>query len=305
MVDEELVQARASAITSAPIGCAFLRRAVGAGLTAAEVADPLMTMHLLADAVCDVSIWRSDYEPTVEHLLTAGPGMRSLAQAVLAHPGTNWWFGPMPRDRQLWHVGGIQTDFLAARNPFVPEREPTDWERYAQKPAWGIQTSTDAAKSGLSANQEGASGSAGDLGPVEYPLERFRLLISPSARIYSVNGPGSWRRLCLAYPGTYGGQRGPDAAVSARLRGYYGDQAWYTPGQVIPDFAAIARDWDGVHITLGGLLTGSHVRVDGPEGWTWLWGYDAEMTIWLRWAFDKVERLPDLTEPISTPSQFR
>ena len=120
-----------------------------------------------------------------------------------------------------------------------------------------------------------------------------------------MDGPEAWRRLCLTYPGAYDGEREPDSATFARLRNMYGDQKWYNPGQIIPDFAAVARDWDGVHITLGGLLAGSHMRLDGPEGWSWLWGFDAEMAIWLRWTFDDVERLPDLTEPISIPPQFR
>ncbi len=72
---------------------------------------------------------------------------------------------------------------------------------------------------------------------------------------------------------------------------------WPPGGRLVPDFAAVARDWDAVHLTLGGLLTAEQVRVDGPGGATELQGWDAEQTVWLRWVFDEVTRLPDLLRP--------
>jgi hypothetical protein len=64
--------------------------------------------------------------------------------------------------------------------------------------------------------------------------------------------------------------------------------------QLVPAWAAVAADWDGVHVTFGGLLTAEQVRVHGPDGWTALWGWDSEMTVWLRWAFVEATPLPDL-----------
>lgn len=72
-------------------------------------------------------------------------------------------------------------------------------------------------------------------------------------------------------------------------------------GRLVPDWAAVARDWDAVHLTLGGALTAEQVRVEGPKGWTELSGWDAELTAWLRWRFDDVERLPDLPQPPEPP----
>jgi hypothetical protein len=57
-----MVRSRADALTKAPLGCAFLVRASWAGLTVAEIVEPIMTMHLLSEAVFDVTIWRDDYE---------------------------------------------------------------------------------------------------------------------------------------------------------------------------------------------------------------------------------------------------
>ena len=48
-----------------------------------------------------------------------------------------------------------------------------------------------------------------------------------------------------------------------------------------------------MHLTLGGLLTAEKVRVVSAAGWTMHRFWDIEQTMWLRWAFDDVERLPE------------
>ncbi|MDE2687669.1 MAG: hypothetical protein OXI16_09275 [Chloroflexota bacterium] len=59
------------------------------------------------------------------------------------------------------------------------------------------------------------------------------------------------------------------------------------------NWSAVAAEWDGVHLTLGGLLTAEKVRVASAAGWSMLRFWDMEQTMWLRWVFDDVERLPD------------
>ncbi len=73
----------------------------------------------------------------------------------------------------------------------------------------------------------------------------------------------------------------------------------------MPDFAAVARDWDAVHVTLGGLLTSAHVAILGPEGQTALQGWEAEQTVWLNSRFDEVTRLSHLPERIKIPVALR
>ena len=151
---------------------------------------------------------------------------------------------------------------------------PTSFERYAQKPVGGLFTSTgaEATSSALALLTDGY----GDY-QLEPPLIRYCLRASSAARVFEVDGPQVWHRLCAAYPAP-----GED-------------------GRLVPDWAAVAREWDAVHLTLGGLLTAEQVRVDGPAGWVEHWGWDAEQTVWLRWRFDAVERLPDLPTPLRSP----
>jgi hypothetical protein len=245
--------------------------------------SPALSFHALAEAITQTSIWQVDYDAVIAEFLTAGPRLEPLARELLSQPGAAWWFAPLNRDRQLFNsYTGYEREIITGPfAPRIPDRAPTPWERYAQKPEWGFFTSTDVAGDGLSSFLVGSSKCAGDLGPLTFPVSRMWLVVSPDARVFEVDGPESWRQLCLRYP------------------------APFEHGQVVPDFAAVAREWDAVHLGFGGLLTAEQVRLEGPEGWTWLNGWDAEGTMWLRWAFDEVVPLPPLTEPVRAPAPFR
>src|SRR3954454_9090042 len=98
--------------------------------------------------------------------------------------------------------------FDGGANPLpLPERRdrpPTGWECYAQKPDWGLWTSTAVDESGLTSFLAGVVGSTSDLGVFASdkspPFARYRITISPSARVFEVDGPESWHHLCVSYP---------------------------------------------------------------------------------------------------------
>ena len=276
-MDKIEIEARAAALTAAPAGCAFLQGVERLGLSAVAAVDPVRSFDLLGQALTEVSPWRMDHAAAVQEILTAGPRLEPLARAILAQPEAAWWFGPLDRGAQLSAMKS--TGMSAPEPPIVPNRSPSEWERYAQKPTWGLYTSTEMA--GTSAFLAGSVACSGDLGPLVYPVARYRLTVDPTARIFRVDGPAAWHRLCLTYP----------ASEPGGLLG----------GLIVPDFAAVAREWDAVHLALGGLLTAEQVRVDGLAGATELQGWDIEQTVWLRWVFDEAIRLPDLLDP--SPSQ--
>lgn len=280
---------RSIALTAAPLGCAFLLEVERSRRGAEAVADPVVSFHLLGRAINDVTVWRVDHPSAVARFLAEGPRLRPLALAVLDQPATAGWFGPLDRRRQLLAATpaarprmGLVTSPTEASvlvQPVVPNRPPTEWERYAQFPHWGVYTSTEA--DGVSSFLVGASASAGDLGPLKPPVARYLLAVSAAARVFEVDGPDAWHRLCVSYP----------APEEGGLRG----------GLTVPDFGAAARDWNAVHLTLGGLMAADQVRVGGPAGRTELQGWDAEQTVWLRPAFDGAIRLPDLLAEIAEP----
>lgn len=257
-------EGRVEALIRAPAGCVFLLTTEANGLSPAEAAEPVNAIRLASAAVDEVTIWRGDHEAIVRDALNQGERLRELARAVLAEPAAGWWFAPLDREAQLWVSPLERAD--TPPHPVVPDRVPLGWEHYAQKPIWGLFTSTEVDGS---CSQLVAGGDLGsDLRP---PLACYRMTVNGSARVFEVDGPDAWHELCARYP---------------------------NPGHaepLVPDFAAMAEDWDGVHLTLGGLLTAEQVRITGPSGWSGLWGWEAEQTVWLRSVFDEAVRLPDIT----------
>ncbi|GBD15125.1 hypothetical protein HRbin26_00011 [bacterium HR26] len=73
----------------------------------------------------------------------------------------------------------------------------------------------------------------------------------------------------------------------------------------MPDWSRVAEDWDAVHLTFGALLAAEQVRVETPEAWTELWGWDFEQAVWLRWCFTAVTRLPNLHAYPEAPVDLR
>lgn len=275
------IYARTIALTSSPAGCAFLLWAERVGMSPADAADPLMSFFLTGRALDDVTVWRSDQADEMQKLLREGPRLRSFASAVLSHPDAAWWFAPLDRAFQL--LSENPGTAAVPVSPAVPERPPTEQERYVQHPEWGLYTSTEI--DGISSHLVSAQECVGALGPIRLPLIRYRLHTAADARIFEIDGPAAWDRLCRKYPAF--------------------EQGGLLGGLLVPDFAAVARDWDAVHVTLGGLLTSAHVAILGPEGQTALQGWEAEQTVWLNWVFDEATRLPDLVERIKTPAVLR
>lgn len=250
-------------------------------MSAADAADPLMSCFLVGRALDDVNVWRVDREEAVQNLLREGPRLLSLAYAILGQSKAAWWFAPLDRTTQVMSKSpGTEVVPVALKVSMGP---PTEQERYAQQPAWGLYTSSKI--DGITSYLVSASECVGSLGPLEMPFARYRLSVTADARVFEVDGPAAWHRLCRTYPApTQGGLLG---------------------SLVGPSYEAVAQHWDAVHVTLGALLTAEHVLILGPEGGTALQGWDAEQTVWLNWVFDEVTRLPDLAGQIRTPIELR
>src|SRR5690606_33785827 len=191
----------------------------------------------------------------------------------------------------------------------TPSAPSNDWECYAQKPAnnpRGTRTVaffTSTAVDGTSSMLAGGANYAGGDWEVEPPVQQYRLPVAPSARVFEVDGPAAWHRVCAAYPATRKA-RAPAPTGTPGWAPYHGAGSADGDDRLVPDWSAVARDWDGVHMSLGGVLAAEQVRVESPAGWTEHWGWHNEQTLWLRWCFTAVERLPLLTELPPPPVRF-
>ncbi|HEU4792289.1 MAG TPA: hypothetical protein VFS96_01395, partial [Nitrolancea sp.] len=98
------------------------------------------------------------------------------------------------------------------------------------------------------------------------PLE----LGNTNPRVYEVASARDWSEFVDSYPYT-----------ATRFLTY----DWGYPdstGLIIPDWAKVAKDWDGVHVSVSGYLSAAYRPLPIRHGWTVLAGWHPGATVWLR-----------------------
>src|SRR5439155_5098853 len=106
-----------------------------------------------------------------------------------------------------------------------------------------------------------------DAAPPEGPQSIWRITPDPEARVFEIRVPEDWQWLCEAFP----------ASIRNDL--------------VLPDWEAAADLFDGIHLTVEGLIRVQGLRLETAQGAAMLDDWDAEATAWLRWSVVDVERL--------------
>ena len=214
--------------------------------------------------------------------------LRPIADAVAAHPAAAWWGEPLDRSAQS-HVRYWFKELEPPLDPVDVRPALRRWRkqrveaerRLADHPRWrstGGQWWSDPAFSGAAWTTPSLPGP----GPLRLYCtedsmgwERARahsVVVDERARVFEVDGPEAWARLVDAYPleVTYG-KRGDWWRTTGR------DGRWW-----IPDWAAVAEDYDAVHVTVLGYLATAGRAVPTPGGATVLAGWGPGHTCWLR-----------------------
>ena len=311
------IDAKVEELLASPAGCTFLVVLQESGAGAADAVRPEISLQAAYVAIDELSIWRADFPEIMKYALMHGQRLRGLARAVIDQPDIDWWFAPVDREAQIWASSRRDTPTPAGFDP--PNTQMTNWERSVNKSENALYTCTsfDGKSSFLTAMDISDVHGPNDLTmEFEFPVKQWRLRVDDAARVYEVNSAWDWHGLCANYParsardasdpvpsdragwGAYPLRLAPQSDVGHNTRTDI--DRWLTP-----DWAAVAEDWDGVHLTLGGLLTAEKVRVVSAAGWSMLRFWDMEQTMWLRWAFDKVERLQDYDAiPLPIEAEF-
>lgn len=257
--------------------------------------------------------------PDEEDLLFAHPevvaALRPIARATLSAPHTEWWGGPVDLDRQKT-VEGFRPEHGWAEPPLVNNGPDNDldrwrvraleWEaRFRRHLAMGPGSniggewwSTPVPSSTRSTTREREGVGALELLLEEDSLGYDRARVRPvrvhgTPRVYEVTGPADWTHLVDTYP----------LPVPASRRSEW----YYTTGQYldwfIPDWAAVAADFDAVHLTVHGYLStpGIAIPLLAHPGATVLAGWDPDATFWLR--HDHITIDDDPTEWRRTPDE--
>ncbi len=228
-------------------------------------------VELIVQCGEDLTPYMADYQERVDVLLAHSSSLRREASYLLDAPATADWFANLDRKRQVWIARDGRpaepTSFSADLRPFgggitKPRRVLWTSTSVGSCPGFWIPY--------LRWGEDGR----------EPPYHPWSLQVSSSARVYEVNEPQAWHTLCLTYPAP----SSPPYPVP-------------TPKDLIePNWQAIAHDWDGVHLSAGGLLTTERVIWGKSGARTHLFGWQVESTAWLRWVFERVERLPDIAD---------
>ncbi len=226
--------------------------------------------ELVVHCEVDLHPFTDDYPREADILVASGPALRPFVAPLLEAPGTATWFSDLDRDRQEWVS---RTGMAPQATLFHPDMR--SYGAGNTKPRRTLWTSTSVTTRASSWLQYFPV--SGEVGRWDPPYPRWRLEVLPAARVYEIHGPESWNNLCLAYPA-------PSCMAYPTCR----------PDSLVePDWQAVSQDWDGVHLSIGGLLTTERVRWGTPGTQTHLFGWSVESTAWLRWVFGRAERLLD------------
>jgi hypothetical protein len=228
--------------------------------------------------------WGMSNESFVAELAGRAEELRPVAERLVGTPAAQWWWQGLERDRQS-HIG-LPTQALSEQDFLLV---PDEFSRNTTQPKRFLDTSTEVG--GLPGTWlfYGADGLSLP------PLAVWSVRASPEARVYEIHRPADWIALVDRYP------KDTTEYYATSWR-----RNWRFPGGRVltPDWALVAKDWDGVHLSMAGLLTATSQPFPLRSAWTMCEGWETEETVWLRWRFAKVERKADWIGPMPFDGDF-
>ena len=257
--------------------------------------DPARSpLAALADATARAMYWQDPEDYDLDALPAAATtAIRRAAGELATRPDTAWWAEPAALQNQ--HVVGFEVDGELPQPPQLAglraridglvkcdDRAAAPRDRAGRVIDWRTLSaawwSAPIVAHGVRSTRavDPAARPVG-LACVEDEMGWVRARSWPLAptgtpRLYELRDPADWVRLCRDYP----------AEVTTAKRGDW----WRATGRdgrwVIPDWPAVARDWDAVHLSVRGYLTSAGRVLDVDDGRaTLLAGWDPDATFWL------------------------
>lgn len=261
---------------------------VAAALTARRPTGQLDSVRLAeayARSVDDARYWQAP-EGLETHLKepASQQALVPVARSVVESPWATTWSQPCAGP--LWQVNfkfdTVALDELDQDIPDDPASVLERWraevvqqEQIAEPDVSGAWWSTPPRDLGVTTGEWPGFGPAG-LFLVEDFQGWHRANVAQaqppaSATVYEICDVDDWVRLCRDYPLDVSGQRHHDWGLAT---GRYGP--W-----VMPDWQAVAADWDGVHLTYGGYLSGAARALEVGDGVaSVIAGWDPDATYW-------------------------
>ncbi|WP_206508608.1 hypothetical protein C5142_00610 [Rhodococcus sp. BGS-1C] len=235
--------------------------------------------------------------------------LRPIAAAVLSSEHTTWWGESVDVDNQRLVVHPMSpVEWPELTAPYRPASSSLDeWRksilanetRFRERrtaepdsevagewwstPIFATLTSS-RARNGIGSlellmEEDSSGGGEAQIWPVH---------VRNSPRVYEIWSPSDWAHLVEKYP----------LAVPESRRSVWFDTTGEHRNWFIPDWAAVAEDYDAAHLSLHGYLTtpGIAILLSDNERSTLLGGWDPDATFWLN---------PDVVDIDDEPALWR
>jgi len=223
------------------------------------------------------TVYRGDYVEHVRFLRSQAPRYEDQAENVAARM-ERWW-APLDRTAQVWaaqsSVWPMTSELVTDLSQLHPE---------TPKPKAAMWTSTFVPRT-ISPWLDWPE----NINRRE-PYKTWRLAVSDTARVAEVHSPEDWWELAHAYPASAPGFKYTLMPLASHPGVHTQDRS-NVNARLDPDWQALAEDWDGVHVSMAGVMTAEDVAFERHGLVTELRGWELESTVWLRWVFDSVEEL--------------
>jgi hypothetical protein len=267
-----------------------------AGRSGHDVVDEERIVVALADSVGWARAWQ---EPDGTDMMLEDPAfvsaLRPLAERVARMPEVEWWWHPVTQHQTVTRFSYADPETRVQQQPPVPEPSGTAAQlaRWRQESRETEQQFVDHAANYPGTPLSGdwwalaqytgvwSTPSLGAHGPAALHFvedgggERLARVWDgrprDGARVLEITGPDDWADLCRRHP----------FDVTESRRHVWGLATGRQGRWVIPDWPAVAVEWDAVHLTVAGYLRTAEraVPVDGETA-TVLAGWDPAATVW-------------------------
>lgn len=227
--------------------------------------DLLMAPQRLYRAIAEiVSDW--EFNPAAQaelnDVLAAAQSYSDVAAEIIESGASDWWWRSLDRRSQSVLTSNAARPDIGRTRDFAAEH-------LACNPAglpYGLLTTTSTRLGDeILAAQLCDASFTSRLGQ---PMGCWAVPVTGEARIFEIHFPSDYLALCESYPST-----GPIPRAWPR-HWRLGSRAMW------PRWSAVARDWDGIHISVAGLLTATGVAITTGSFTCLLADINSEMTVW-------------------------
>lgn len=255
-----------------------------AAATTASITWGQLLAHVVGAAERIGGPWQPDAIAHLGHAFRHAPARRPIAEAIAARLAA----APreIERDVQEWWLGATSGSVL--RPAFGGSLQVYCCGEFTRNGIWTVTSPPPEVHVDLIGVWELVPG----------PISRWRIPIRSDARVFEVNRPADWSWLVTSFPfrasAPHAGWEfpGPNqpGAEAPRLELVSGGRAIRTAATVfMPDWAAVAEVFDGVHLSWTGMLACEGRMIDlpalGEDAVSMVRYWGSERTIWLNDVF--------------------